>query len=155
MKTYEFDAVIQKQENIDGAYIEFPYNVEEEFGAKGQVKVKVTFDGYEYQGSLVKMGHPCHCVGITKKIRSEINKQPGDTVHIVLVKDDSIRTVEIPKELKELLEVNKEASDFFYTLSYSNQKKYTDWVSNAKREETKEKRLKEAIEMLSKRIKRL
>ncbi len=154
MKTYEFDAVIKKQEDIDGAYIEFPYNVEEEFGVKGQVKVKVTFDGYEYRGSLVKMGHPSHCVGITKKIRSEINKQPGDIVHIVLIKDESIRTVEIPEELKELLEGNKEALEFFNTLSYSNQKKYTDWITSAKKMETKNKRLNEAIKMLSKKLKR-
>jgi len=154
MKTYEFDAVIKKQEDIDGAYIEFPYNVEEEFGVKGQVKVKVTFDGYEYQGSLVKMDHPSHCVGITKKIRSEINKQPGDTVHIVLIKEESIRTIEIPEQLKELLEENKEALEFFNTLSYSNKKKYTDWIISAKKMETKNKRLNEAIEMLSKRLKR-
>ena len=29
-KTYEFDAIIQKVEGIDGAYIEFPYDVKAE-----------------------------------------------------------------------------------------------------------------------------
>lgn len=44
MKTYEFDAVIIKQGDIDAAYIEFPYDVEEEFGTKGQVKVRATIN---------------------------------------------------------------------------------------------------------------
>ncbi|WP_010233489.1 DUF1905 domain-containing protein [Clostridium arbusti] len=39
MKSYEFDAVIKKHGTIDAAYIEFPYDVEKEFGTKGQVKV--------------------------------------------------------------------------------------------------------------------
>lgn len=39
-KIYEFDAVINKVADIDGAYIIFPYDVKTEFG-KGRVKVHV------------------------------------------------------------------------------------------------------------------
>ena len=48
-KVYEFEAVILKVPDIDGAYIEFPYDVREEFG-KGRVKVHATFDGEPYDG---------------------------------------------------------------------------------------------------------
>ncbi len=51
MKRYEFDAVIKKVPNIDGAYVDFPYDVKKEFN-KGRVKVIATFDGIEYLGSL-------------------------------------------------------------------------------------------------------
>jgi len=82
-KSYEFDAVIKKVPDIDGAYIEFPYDVKEEFG-KGRVKVYATFDGEPYVGSLVRMGTPCHIIGIRKDIRAKINKQPGDIVHVTI-----------------------------------------------------------------------
>ena len=82
-KAYEFDAVIKKVPDIDGAYIEFPYDVKEEFG-KGRVKVYATFDGEPYVGSLVRMGTPCHIIGIRKYIRAKINKQPGDIVHVTI-----------------------------------------------------------------------
>lgn len=82
-KIYEFDAVIQKVPDIDGAYIEFPYDVKQEFG-KGRVKVHATFDGEPYDGSLVKMKTPCHIIGVRKDIRAKINKQPGDTIHVIL-----------------------------------------------------------------------
>ena len=78
-KTYEFDAVILKVPDIDGAYIEFPYDVKKEFG-RGRVKVFATFDGEPYEGSLVRMGTPCHIIGIRKDIRAKINKQPGRCV---------------------------------------------------------------------------
>lgn len=82
-KTYEFDAVILKVPDIDGAYIEFPYDVRKEFG-KGRVKVFATFDGEPYEGSLVRMGTPCHIIGIRKDIRAKINKQPGDIIHVTI-----------------------------------------------------------------------
>ncbi len=80
---FEFDAVIRKVEDQDGAYIEFPYDAKAVFG-KGRVKVSVTFDGAPYDGILVRMGTPCHIVGIRKDIRAQIKKQPGDTVHVTL-----------------------------------------------------------------------
>lgn len=82
-KLYEFEAVIIKVPDIDGAYIEFPYDVREEFG-KGRVFVHATFDGYPYDGSLVKMGTICHIIGIRKDIRSQINKQPGDVIKVTI-----------------------------------------------------------------------
>lgn len=86
-KVYKFNAIIKKVEDIDGAYIEFPYDVKEEFG-KGRVKVHATFDGYAYDGSLVRMGTPCHIIGIRKDIRAKIGKQPGDTIEVTLTQRD-------------------------------------------------------------------
>lgn len=82
-KIYEFDAVIHKVPDLDGAYVEFPYDVRAEFG-KGRVKVHATFDGYPYDGSLVRMGTACHIIGIRKDIRAAINKQPGDTIAVTI-----------------------------------------------------------------------
>lgn len=82
-KLYEFEAEIKKVPDIDGAYVEIPFDVKEEFG-KGRVKVHATFDGAPYDGSLVKMKTPCHIIGIRKEIRAKIGKQPGDTIKVTL-----------------------------------------------------------------------
>ncbi|HWQ42363.1 MAG TPA: DUF1905 domain-containing protein [Desulfosporosinus sp.] len=88
-KRYEFEAIIQKAPDIDGAYIEFPYDVKAEFG-KGRVKVHATFDGEPYDGSVVNMGiknadgSVCHIIGIRKDIRAKIGKQAGNTVKVVI-----------------------------------------------------------------------
>lgn len=62
-RIYEFEAVIKKVPDIDGAYIEFPFDVREEFG-KGRVKVHATFDGEPYDGSLVRMKTPGHILSL-------------------------------------------------------------------------------------------
>ena len=82
-KIYEFEEMIKKVPDIDGAYIEFPYDVKNEFG-KGRVKVVATFDGEPYEGSLVKMRTPCHILGLRKDIRKKIGKQPGDIVFVTI-----------------------------------------------------------------------
>jgi len=82
-KIYEFMAEIKKDPDIDAAYIEIPFDVKTEFG-KGRVPVIATFDGVEYVGSIVKMGTPCHIIGVRKDIRAKINKQNGDIVRATI-----------------------------------------------------------------------
>ncbi len=82
-KQYAFDAVLQKVPDLDAAYVEFPYDVRQEFG-QGRVKVHATFDGVPYDGSLVRMGTPGHIIGVLKAIRKQIGKQPGDMVHVTI-----------------------------------------------------------------------
>ena len=82
-KIYEFEAIIKKVPDIDGAYIDFPFDVKEEFG-KGRVKVFATFNDYPYEGSLVRMKTPNHIIGIKKDIRRAINKEAGDTIKVTI-----------------------------------------------------------------------
>ena len=89
VQIYEYNAVIKKVPDIDGAYIEFPYDIRAEFG-KGRVKVHATFDGEPYDGSIVNMGvkNPdgsvCYIIGIRKDIRAKIGKQAGDSVRVTV-----------------------------------------------------------------------
>ena len=80
---YRFEAVLQKVPDLNGAYVEFPYDVRAEFG-KGRVKVHATFDGQPYDGSLVRMGTPGHSLGVRRDIRAKIGKQPGDVVSVTV-----------------------------------------------------------------------
>ena len=82
-RIYEFDAVIQKNPDMDAAYVVFPYDIRKEFG-KGRVKVDATFDGEPYKGSIVRMGSEEYLLGVLKSIRIKIGKQAGDTVHITV-----------------------------------------------------------------------
>ncbi len=88
-KIYEFETEIKKVPDIDGAYVEMPFDVRKEFG-KGRVKVHATFDGMGYDGSIVNMGVKnddgtiCYIIGLRKDIRAKIGKQPGDKVKVIL-----------------------------------------------------------------------
>lgn len=88
-KIYEFEAVLEKVPDINGAYVRFPYDIRKEFG-KGRVKVEATFDGEPYCGSIVNMGVKnsdgsiCYIIGVRKDIREKIGKQHGDMVKVTV-----------------------------------------------------------------------
>ena len=80
-KMFEFDAIIIQNEDMDAAYVEVPFNINEIFD-KGRLAVHATFDGEPYDGQIVKMGTPCFIIGIRKDIRKKIGKTFGDVVHV-------------------------------------------------------------------------
>ena len=86
-KTYAFEAEIKKVPEIDGVYVEMPFDAREEFG-KGRVKVHATFDGEPYEGSIVNMGIKyddgsiCYILGLRKDVRAKIGKAPRDSVKV-------------------------------------------------------------------------
>jgi cell division ATPase FtsA len=144
---HQFKATIQ-QANQGGAYVVVPINVEQVFGKK-RVKVKASIDGEVYRGSLVRMGGQEHILGILKEIRQKIGKTYGDQVEIVLEDDSEPRQVQLAGDVQEALQHDPAAEKAFSLLSYTHQKEYVSWIEGAKREETRHKRLRKTIQMLS------
>ena len=73
-KRYEYDAALHENPDGRGAYVVFPWDIRQEFG-KGRIKVRASFDGILYAGSIVNMGvkNPdgtvCYVIGVRKAIR--------------------------------------------------------------------------------------
>lgn len=143
----KFNAEIKQVEDKDAGYIEIPFDVEKEYGSK-RVKVKANFDGYEYRGSIVRMGLPCYMIGITKEVRKAIGKTFGDIIQVSIEKDQEERTVEVPSDFQEALNANEAVKEFWKDLSFSGKKKYITWITSAKKEETRKNRVEGAIEKL-------
>ena len=143
-----FSAVIEDA-GKGGAYVTVPFDVEKEYGKK-RVKVAATFDGEPYRGSLVRMGGPCHILGVQKAIRTKIGKSIGDTVEVTVEEDTARREVTIPKDLKKALLENTGAMETFSRLSFSHQKEFVQWIGEAKRVDTRHDRIAQTIVRLFK-----
>jgi hypothetical protein len=148
MKTYEFESVLIKSDDINATYIEFPFDTMECFGKKGQVKVYVDVNGFEFRSSLVKMGYHCHLVGFRKEYRDITGIKVGDKVTVKIREDNDERTVEIPDDIREALLVFPEIFDFFSNMSYSHRREFILWIDSAKKEETRFRRIEKTIERL-------
>lgn len=146
---YSFKATILQSGNINAAYVEFPFSVQELFGKKGQVKIKAVFDGkVEYRGSLAKMKSDCHILGLTQEIRKKLGKSFGDEVEVELWEDLEERKVSIPEDVHQLFNSNQEAQQIFEKLSYTHQKEYIRWIEDAKKQETRDQRKEKMMRML-------
>lgn len=56
---------------------------------------------------------------------------------------------EVPPYIEERLKTNRRAWSFFEQLAPSYRRAYIGWIDSAKREETKERRLREAVKLLA------
>jgi uncharacterized protein YdeI (YjbR/CyaY-like superfamily) len=112
------------------------------------VKVKTKISGIDYRGSLTPMGGGNHMLIVVKKIREELGVKEGDKLKIELAEDKAPRLVEVPVDLKKLFTKNKKAKEIFDEMSYTHRKEYVNWINEAKKEETRQRRLIKAIEML-------
>lgn len=147
-KKQTFTAVIQNA-GSGGAFVDIPFDVEAAFGAK-RPKVRALIEGVPYRGILTRMGGDQHILIILKGIREQIGKTFGDEVRITVEPDTEPRVVEAPKDLAKELSRDREAKAFFDKLSYTHQREYVLWIDEAKKEETRRKRIAKAVEMLKK-----
>jgi len=144
-----FSAEIQQHQGINAAFVNFPFDTNELFGKKGQVKVRVLLDDkVEYRSSLANMGGGCHRLGLTQAIRKQLGKTFGDFVEIKLWEDKKERVVIVPEDVQELLNQNRKAKEFYDSMSYTHKKEYIRWIADAKKQETRERRKGKMIEML-------
>ena len=128
-----------------GAYVKFPYDTEDLFGTKGRIPVKVEFDGQPYRGTMLRYGTEKHIIILVKKIRDLIGKQAPEVVQVKVQLDDEDRKVELPDDVRQVLETNQTVFDKFKKLSYTHQKEYIDWINGAKKEETRQNRIEKLL----------
>lgn len=144
MKT--FTAVIQAGRG-GGAYAEIPFDVEQVFGDK-RPQVKATIEGETFLTRLVRMGQLCHIIGVPKALRVKSGKDVGAKIRITVEPDATPREVAVPPDLEKALKTDKNAKAVFDMLSYTHRKEYARWITEAKKEETRIRRIEKTIEML-------
>jgi len=145
-KKHTFTATIQNAGG-GGAFVEVPFDVEKEFGSK-RPKVKAMIGGVPYRGTLTRMGTECHILGIRKEIREQIGRTFGGEIKITVEPDAEPRVVEVPTDFAKALGKEKSAQAYFNSLSYSHQREHVNYIMEAKREETRAKRIDRTIEIL-------
>ncbi|MFI6828164.1 YdeI/OmpD-associated family protein [Kribbella sp. NPDC050241] len=143
METFEGTIVVN---DGGGAWVEVPGEVIAGLGGGGRIPVHATFDGVAYRGSIASMGG-CMALGILKSIRTELGKGAGDPVTVTLERDAAERTVEVPADLAAALE-EAGLRKAFDALSYSHRREHVTAINDAKKPETRARRIGKALEML-------
>ncbi|WP_067572516.1 YdeI/OmpD-associated family protein [Nocardia acidivorans] len=140
---HRFEGVIHSARG-GGAYIPIPADIITALGGGGRIPVCATFDGIPYRGSITSMGEG-PCLGMLETIRAELGKEAGETVSVTVQRDAAERTVEVPGELATALAV-AEVREAFDGLSYTARREHVRGVVEAKRPETRAKRIAKAVD---------
>ncbi len=126
-----------------------PFDVKQVWGS-ARVPVKGTINGTaEFRTTVVRMGGE-YCFCVNQQMRAAAGGVgPGDVVKVAIEPDTAPRTVEIPPDLKKALKASPAAQDAWDRYSYSHRKEFAQWITGAKKPETRVRRLEKTVEMLA------
>jgi Bacteriocin-protection, YdeI or OmpD-Associated/Domain of unknown function (DUF1905) len=144
-----FRAVLRKGDG-GGHMLEVPFDVREAFG-EARPAVRGTANGTPFRTRVAVYGGTYY-LGFNREVRDEAGIGDGDEVEIELERDDTPREVEVPPAFAEALAAGGVRDDFD-ALSFTHRREYVRWIEEAKREETRERRLAKAVEMLREGVK--
>jgi len=139
-----FRAPIKEARGGGGAWVEVPPSVISELGGGGRIPVQASFDGVRYRGSVVSMGTGGMVIGVLKDIRTKLGKQIGDEVEVTLERDESKREIAVPDDLATAL-TESGLTELFEALSFTRRREIAGGVSEAKKAETRRRRIDDAV----------
>ena len=137
---HKFTAVIER-----GA-VEVPFDVKAMFG-EARAPVQMTFCGETHKNRVAVYGGK-YILGIWKAVLAKHGLRDGSKLEVTLEHDTAPRTIAPPKELAAALAKNAKAKAGWQAMSYTHQREWANAISDAKKPDTKQKRIAQAIEAL-------
>jgi hypothetical protein len=127
--------------------ITIPPEVVEGLGSGKRPAVVVTINGYSYR-STVAPYNGAYLLPVSAENRAGAGASAGDLLTVRLELDKAPREVDVPADLAAALATEPAARAFYESLSNSNQRGYTTWIEDAKKQETRDARVAKAVESL-------
>jgi hypothetical protein len=115
-------------------------------GAK-RFPVVATINGYTWRTSVTRMGGE-FLLGLNKEVRQGAGVEAGDEVDVSVELDTAPREVEVPEALAAALAADPRAKASFEHMAFSHRKEYARWIAEARQEETRQRRVRQALEMI-------
>ena len=148
-ETQRFQAVLETGDESSATSISIPFDVPQAFGKRGRVPVKGTIEGVPYRSSIFRMGEAPYFMVVNRKLREAGGLVAGQRVAVVMERDDAPRTIEPPDDLERALRDNPAVWTAWERLSFTHQREYVEAVEDAKRPETRARRIVQTVEKLS------
>jgi hypothetical protein len=120
-----------------------PFDLEEAFG-RARPPVKVTIRGHTWRttpGVYDGVGH----IVVNRAAKAATGVDAGDRVRIRMELDTEPRTVEVPRDLAAALAADPAAKQSFASMSFTHRREYVQWVEEAKRPETRRRRIASTV----------
>jgi Bacteriocin-protection, YdeI or OmpD-Associated/Domain of unknown function (DUF1905) len=124
-----------------------PFDVKAAYGS-ARPKVKVTVNGVTLRTTVAVYGGRSY-IGFRKEICQAAGLQLGKIVTVAIEPDTEPRVVDVPDDLACALGMDPSARTRFEALSYTHRREHAQWVADAKKPETRQRRVARVIEMLT------
>ena len=127
--------------------ISVPVDVVQGLGSSRKPAVSVTINGYTYRSTIASMGGE-YMLSVNPEVRAAAGVRAGDEVDVDIELDTAPREVTVPPDFAAALDADADAKRFFESLSYSNKRRFTLSIEDAKTPETRQRRIEKAVATL-------
>lgn len=123
---------------LENGFISLPFDVRQEFG-RGRPPAKVSINGYSYRSTVFVYGGKCF-IPVRKSNQEAAQVKPGDTVRASVALDEEPRNVDPPPDLRSAVK-DQHLQANWEKLSYTKKKECAEALLQAKKPETRARRL--------------
>ena len=127
--------------------IEVPSAVVDALGAGKRPPVRITLHEHTYRTTVARMGGR-FLVPVSADVRRAAGVTAGDELDVGIELDDAPRTVDVPADLAAALAEEPTAAQAWEKLAYTHQKEWARSVEDAKKPETRARRVAAAVDAL-------
>ncbi|HJR96187.1 MAG TPA: YdeI/OmpD-associated family protein [Gaiellaceae bacterium] len=138
MPAKSFTVELQRVQKT-GTMFRVPFDLEEAFG-RARPTVKVTMRGHTWRttpGVYDGIGYTV----VNRAAKAATRVDAPDRVRVRMELDAEPRKVAIPRDLEAALAADPVAKKTFASLSFTHRREYVEWVDDAKRPETRARRI--------------
>ncbi|MBK7086098.1 MAG: DUF1905 domain-containing protein [Flavobacteriales bacterium] len=146
-RTIVFTAPMEKMSGqFAWSYLEFPHDVEQLFGRRGNVRVKGTINGVPVDRALMPTKSGYHIIILGSDLRRAAKlKKAGDLAQVEVWLNTEPTKLELPEELAETLDFLPEMKVAWDQLNPGMRRSMCYWVGSAKTVATRAKRVAELL----------
>lgn len=126
-----------------------PLEVAREGKLRARLRIKGFIDKEPIATSLQSSGEGWLGFVVNKELLKKLDRAPGDSVEVAIEVDEGPVIVDLPRDFVEALRIERRAKAVFDALAPSHKRAYVRWIASAKREETRARRIREAMAMLA------
>jgi hypothetical protein len=145
MLARRFKARLETQD--EGFFIRVPFDVKAAFG-RARPPIVVRIGEYSYRSTVSVYGGK-YFVPLRRSHREAAGVAAGDLLDVTLTLDEAPRVVEPPPELAAAVARSKKVRAAWEALSYSHQREHADYIVQAKRPDTRARRVQKTLAMLT------
>ncbi|MDX6205641.1 MAG: hypothetical protein QOF39_1698 [Frankiales bacterium] len=124
-----------------------PDHVVSSLGAGRRPAVYVTIGSYTYRSTIAPYSEGFR-IPLSAENRAGAGVAAGDEIDVELRLDTDPREAVVPEDFATALDADPVARQFFDGLSFSNKQSYLLWVTGAKTQETRARRVAQGVELL-------
>ena len=130
-------------------FIPVPFDPKPLFG-KVRAPVRVTLNGYTYRSTIAAMGGTV-CIPLRRSNREAAGLKGGEILDVQIALDKQERRVTPPSDLVSALKAAPPAWDHWRELSFTHQREYAEAITEARKPETRARRIAEAVRKIRSR----